>query len=295
MLTTRSFADKFTGKERDSESGLDNFLARYFTSNFGRFLSPDPENAGADAGNPQSWNAYSYALNDPVDNTDPDGRDTCQGRDPGSCVEVTAAGPDDEVTYSYSFRRITLRQLSNAAQRANDYLRTAWDWWRTSQINPGCLAAATASGAAFGASQGVVEGPALQVAFAYPSRGASMLGFPFSGAGLGAAAGGAAGGGIGYGIGWLTCRTGAPGGGGGGRATGRAARLTRPQQRQTAKYLGMKEVKGVYSDGELVFEKDGRYFSFSNTSHTAGEVFKEVDRNGNRIATTDLNLNRIGN
>jgi hypothetical protein len=56
----------------------------------------------------------------------------------------------------------------------------------------------------------------------------------------------------------------------------------------------MKEVKGRTSQGQPVFEKDGRYFSFSNTSHTAGEVFKELDRNGNRIATTDLDFNRIG-
>jgi hypothetical protein len=56
----------------------------------------------------------------------------------------------------------------------------------------------------------------------------------------------------------------------------------------------MKEVKGRTSPGQPVFEKDGRYFSFSNTSHTAGEVFKELDRNGNRIATTDLDFNRIG-
>ena len=32
---------KFTGKERDSESGLDNFPARYFTSNMGRWMMPD--------------------------------------------------------------------------------------------------------------------------------------------------------------------------------------------------------------------------------------------------------------
>jgi hypothetical protein len=43
-----------------------------------------------------------------------------------------------------------------------------------------------------------------------------------------------------------------------------------------------------------VFEKDGRYFSFSNTSHAPGEVFKELDRSGDRIATTDINLNPIG-
>ena len=32
---------KFTGKERDSESGLDDFGARYFTSNMGRWMTPD--------------------------------------------------------------------------------------------------------------------------------------------------------------------------------------------------------------------------------------------------------------
>jgi RHS repeat-associated protein len=32
---------KFTGKERDTESGLDNFGARYYASTTGRFISPD--------------------------------------------------------------------------------------------------------------------------------------------------------------------------------------------------------------------------------------------------------------
>jgi len=35
-------AYKFTGKERDFESGLDNFGARYMGSILGRFMSPDP-------------------------------------------------------------------------------------------------------------------------------------------------------------------------------------------------------------------------------------------------------------
>ena len=34
-------ADKFTGKERDSESNLDNFGARYDSSAMGRWMSPD--------------------------------------------------------------------------------------------------------------------------------------------------------------------------------------------------------------------------------------------------------------
>ena len=64
---------KFTGKERDSESGLDNFGARYDSSQYGRFMTPDPGNAGADPSNPQSWNMYSYVLNNPLINIDPTG------------------------------------------------------------------------------------------------------------------------------------------------------------------------------------------------------------------------------
>jgi RHS repeat-associated protein len=64
---------KFTGQERDSESNLDYFHARYFGGALGRFLSPDPGNAGADPMNPQSWNAYAYVGNNPLGYTDPRG------------------------------------------------------------------------------------------------------------------------------------------------------------------------------------------------------------------------------
>ena len=54
---------KFTGKERDTESNLDNFGARYFSSSQGRFISPDPDNAGASNENlhrhEESWGASS--------------------------------------------------------------------------------------------------------------------------------------------------------------------------------------------------------------------------------------------
>ena len=65
---------KFTGKERDTESGLDYFGARFYGSNSGRFISPDPSQlAFADPGNPQSFNLYSYVLNNPVRLVDPFG------------------------------------------------------------------------------------------------------------------------------------------------------------------------------------------------------------------------------
>jgi RHS repeat-associated protein len=65
----------FTGKERDSESGLDNFGARYDSSQYGRFMTPDPGNVGSDPRDPQSWNAYSYVGNNPLGRIDADGLD----------------------------------------------------------------------------------------------------------------------------------------------------------------------------------------------------------------------------
>ena len=66
---------KFTGKERDSESGLDNFEARYYGSSLGRFMRPDPANLGAIDENPQSWNGYAYVGNNPLNALDPNGED----------------------------------------------------------------------------------------------------------------------------------------------------------------------------------------------------------------------------
>jgi RHS repeat-associated protein len=36
------FFYKFTGKERDAESGLDYFIHRHYASTMGRFMQPDP-------------------------------------------------------------------------------------------------------------------------------------------------------------------------------------------------------------------------------------------------------------
>ena len=62
---------QFTGQERDEESDLDYFGARYFGATLGRFLSADPGNAGARTTNPQSWNGYAYVGNNPLAFIDP--------------------------------------------------------------------------------------------------------------------------------------------------------------------------------------------------------------------------------
>jgi RHS repeat-associated protein len=63
----------FTGKERDSESGLDNFGARYDSSSMGRFMTPDPLLNSGRPWEPQTWNRYAYARNNPLNIVDPTG------------------------------------------------------------------------------------------------------------------------------------------------------------------------------------------------------------------------------
>ena len=66
---------QFTGKERDAETGLDFFDARYFSGPQGRFTSPDEPLADQSRLDPQSWNLYSYVRNNPLKYIDPTGND----------------------------------------------------------------------------------------------------------------------------------------------------------------------------------------------------------------------------
>jgi RHS repeat-associated protein len=68
--TVTKTKQKFTGKERDDETGLDYFDARYFASIQGRFTGADPLLSSGNPLNPQSWNRYTYALNNPITNVD---------------------------------------------------------------------------------------------------------------------------------------------------------------------------------------------------------------------------------
>jgi len=83
---------RYTGKERDSESGLDNFGARYNSSNMGRFMSPDPVFISATRlTDPQSLNLYAYVRNNPLSLVDPTGLDfylACQTSDHSGCGQV---------------------------------------------------------------------------------------------------------------------------------------------------------------------------------------------------------------
>ncbi len=121
---------KFTGKERDAESNLDNFGARYYASTTGRFMSPDwalkPISVPyANFGDPQTLNLYTYVENSPLDRIDADGHCTdergggCDGSPgtdnggtPSNCNEGGPGCPPTSTTSSQA-------NQSNPAQNAS--------------------------------------------------------------------------------------------------------------------------------------------------------------------------------
>jgi len=70
---TDGLRQKFTGYERDVETGLDYAQARYYSSGLGRFTSPDPLKSSARNAEPQSWNRFAYVMNNPLTSNDPTG------------------------------------------------------------------------------------------------------------------------------------------------------------------------------------------------------------------------------
>ncbi|MEO7417873.1 MAG: RHS repeat-associated core domain-containing protein, partial [Thermoanaerobaculia bacterium] len=100
---------KFTGHERDLASpagagdDLDYMHARFCSPLTGRFLSPDPEES-AKRSQPQSWNKYIYALNNPIRYVDSDGRTEREGALAGVIVNnsseiIWIAGDVGQATY----------------------------------------------------------------------------------------------------------------------------------------------------------------------------------------------------
>ena len=64
-------SQRFTGQVLDDETGLYYYGARYYDPAAARFAQPDT--VIPDIANPQSWNRYSYCINNPLGRTDPSG------------------------------------------------------------------------------------------------------------------------------------------------------------------------------------------------------------------------------
>jgi RHS repeat-associated protein len=83
----------FAGMERDLEDNSEHAQYRQFSTNLGRWQSPDPYLGSYDLNNPQSMNRYSYALNNPASLVDPSGLDTTQL---GACGVAGVVGDDEQ-------------------------------------------------------------------------------------------------------------------------------------------------------------------------------------------------------
>ena len=89
---------RFAGKERDAETGFDYFGGRHYASGSGRFTTVDPGHVNGNVYDPQSWNGYAYARNNPLRYADPDGREY------EICVPGGACGKVSDGYFQYLLR-----------------------------------------------------------------------------------------------------------------------------------------------------------------------------------------------
>ena len=187
-----------TGQERDADTaadltGFDNFQARMLAGSQGRFLSPDPDNAGAAPEYPQTWNAYGYVANNPLANTDPD----------GLFCPATGCNPDDYWNYLNGLQTIwDLTQLMYSAtlqgsQQIGQQLVQHIGSYVSAPRNQNCVNALAARAGQFGTGLGMVGGGILGIEGGPPGVALTASG--------GAALMGGAGVATGAGIGWLMC------------------------------------------------------------------------------------------
>ncbi len=117
----RAFWAILAAKNGTPRPGLDYFGARYLSSAQGRFTTPDPMTASARASNPQTWNRYSYTLNNPLRFIDPDGLEV-----PESCAKDPNCTIKIKVNVIYDKGTITgkgLHQSKNGNLKKNSWQR----------------------------------------------------------------------------------------------------------------------------------------------------------------------------
>lgn len=108
-----------TLKERDVETDLDYLINRYYSSTQGRFTSVDPENAGSYSGNPQTWNGYSYALNQPTLYSDPDGLTVRICGTDGQCTDKKSTSQMPNLTSDFVEGKISSSKMEKSFRTAN--------------------------------------------------------------------------------------------------------------------------------------------------------------------------------
>ncbi|MFO0508551.1 MAG: RHS repeat-associated core domain-containing protein, partial [bacterium] len=174
---------RFTGKERDEGTGLDNFLARYYSAPVGRFTSPDAPFADQGAEDPQSWNLFAYGRNNPLRFTDPTGRTVC---------DVNGNHCRDEITVTDTMEKIAVYMFVTTAkvvQSTQEMVQPVADWMNRPR-NPICTAGYMGLGASIGfwaggglGTLGLAGGPAAAATIPGGAAGGAALGGAIGGFG----------------------------------------------------------------------------------------------------------------
>ncbi len=118
---------QFTGQQRDNETSLDYFNARYYASIQGRFTSAD--SFGGRISNPQSLNLYAYVLNNPLKWNDPTGHQK-ETEDERRKKEAQKYGYDyvNGVLVQKSGGGIVFETVTVRANSNGPLARSGWDW-----------------------------------------------------------------------------------------------------------------------------------------------------------------------
>jgi RHS repeat-associated protein len=124
--STSTTTYKFTGQERDTESGLDNFGARYFGSNLGRFMSPDDFWKDSHVGDPQSWNKYTYARNNPLRYIDPTGEEATVSTQCDNDKKTCQVNVSATISIYTNDTSISQEKLNEVAAKIKSDVEKAW-------------------------------------------------------------------------------------------------------------------------------------------------------------------------
>jgi RHS repeat-associated protein len=106
QFTIRRLCISFFRQRTGYRIGQRLLRARYYASSMGRFMSPDPIGMFvASPGQPQSWNLYSYVMNNPLNFIDPNGLDCAYLDDNGGTDRSVSRGCGDAAPVDQTERR----------------------------------------------------------------------------------------------------------------------------------------------------------------------------------------------
>lgn len=123
-VTVDNVRQQFTGAARDAETSMDFMQARYYAASAGRFTSPDDFFNDSNPSDPQSWNKYAYARNNPLKYIDPTGEKADISIDTNE--EAKTGVISIKASIGIYAQGISQEQLSKARDQIEQSIKGSW-------------------------------------------------------------------------------------------------------------------------------------------------------------------------